>query len=110
MAYKLLIVEDEKEKATGIAYLTGKYNPSADDFCWHMTEEMDMRKKAAAEQLDIIVTDIRMPEMDGLEMIRELKKAGCSAEFIVLSGYAEFSYAKKGNRTGSQRFYHKKTG
>ena len=27
MAYKLLIVEDEKEKATGIAYLTGKYNP-----------------------------------------------------------------------------------
>ena len=25
MAYKLLIVEDEKEKATGIAYLTGKY-------------------------------------------------------------------------------------
>ena len=75
MAYKLLIVEDEKEKATGIAYLTGKYNPE----CRPVLLAHDGREgyeKAVAEQPDIIVTDIRMPEMDGLEMIRELNKAG----------------------------------
>ena len=103
MAYKLLIVEDEKEKATGIAYLTGKYNPE----CRPVLLAHDGREgyeKATAEQPDIIVTDIRMPEMDGLEMIRELKKAGCSAEFIVLSGYAEFSYAKKAIELGVRDF------
>lgn len=103
MAYKLLIVEDEKEKATGIAYLTGKYNPE----CRPVLLAHDGREgyeKAVAEKPDIIVTDIRMPEMDGLEMIRELKKAGCSAEFIVLSGYAEFSYAKKAIELGVRDF------
>ncbi len=34
----------------------------------------------------------------------ELKKAGCSAEFIVLSGYAEFSYAKKAIELGVRDF------
>ena len=51
MAYKLLIVEDEKEKATGIAYLTGKYIRSADRFCWHMTEEKDMRKPSQSSRI-----------------------------------------------------------
>lgn len=49
MAYKLLIVEDEKEKATGIAYLTGKYNPE----CRPVLLAHDGREgyeKAVAEQ------------------------------------------------------------
>ncbi len=49
---------------------------------------------------DIIVTDIRMPYLDGLEMIAKLKAVACPAHFIVLSGYSEFEYAKKGIELG----------
>ncbi|WP_352418170.1 response regulator [Proteiniborus sp.] len=42
---------------------------------------------------DIVITDIRMPKMDGLELIKELKAKGSNAEFVVISGYSEFEYA-----------------
>ena len=81
---KILIVEDEKEKATGIAYLTGKYNPECRPVLLaHDGREgyEKSRRRAAGYYL---LRDIRMPENGGLEMIRELKKKqGCSAEFIV---------------------------
>lgn len=103
MAYKVLIVEDEKEKARGIAYLVEKYNPE----CTPILLAHDGREgyeKAAKEQPDIILTDIRMPVMDGLEMIRALREADSPAEFIVLSGYAEFCYAKKAIELGVRDF------
>lgn len=103
MAYKVLIVEDEKEKARGIAYLVEKYNPE----CTPVLLAHDGREgyeKATEEQPDIILTDIRMPVMDGLEMIRALREVNFPAEFMVLSGYAEFSYAKKAIELGVRDF------
>lgn len=42
---------------------------------------------------DIIITDIKMSIMGGLELIHKLKAQGFCAEFIVISGYSEFEYA-----------------
>lgn len=44
---------------------------------------------------DVVLTDIRMPGMSGLELIRALKERGCKAECIIVSGYSEFEYAKE---------------
>ena len=46
-------------------------------------------------QPDILVTDIKMPFMDGLELSRLVKKALPRMRIIVLSGYNEFEYAKE---------------
>ncbi len=46
-------------------------------------------------QPDILVTDIKMPFMDGLELSRLVKKALPRTRIIVLSGYNEFEYAKE---------------
>ena len=45
-------------------------------------------------QVDIAVTDIRMPNMDGLTFIRRAKEIQKDIRFVILSGYAEFSYAQ----------------
>ncbi len=42
---------------------------------------------------DIVITDIKMIQMDGIEMIKELKARGCKSRFIVVSAYNEFDYA-----------------
>ena len=44
---------------------------------------------------DIVITDIKMPFMDGLELSRLIKKEFPWIEIIILSGYAEFDYAKE---------------
>lgn len=54
-------------------------------------------------QPDILVTDIKMPFMDGLELSRLVKKALPRTRIIVLSGYNEFEYAKEAIQDRNQR-------
>lgn len=49
---------------------------------------------------DIVITDIRMPFMDGLDLSRLIKKELPSTEILILSGYEEFDYAKEAIRIG----------
>lgn len=47
---------------------------------------------------DIVLTDINMPEMNGLDMIAALRGEGFRGKFIILSGYADFEYARQAVR------------
>ena len=61
-------------------------------------EAIDFIKK---EKIDLIVTDIRMPRCDGLELLERVKNEGLSdAYFIVMSGFDEFGYVQKALRYG----------
>lgn len=44
--------------------------------------------------IHIVITDIRMPEMSGIDLIREIRQIGRKVKIIVISGYADFEYAK----------------
>ena len=49
---------------------------------------------------DILLTDVKMPFMDGLELSRLVKKALPKTKIIILSGYDEFDYAKEAIKIG----------
>lgn len=59
---------------------------------------------AAQAQVDILITDIAMPEMDGLALLRELKRRCPELRAIVLSGYNEFDYIKEGMNIGIENY------
>ncbi len=43
---------------------------------------------------NLIITDVRMPKMDGIEMLAELRQRGCMARVILLTAYSDFAYAR----------------
>ena len=53
---------------------------------------------------DIVITDIRMPFMDGLVLSKLIKKELPWIEIIILSGYSEFEYAKEGIKIGIAQY------
>jgi two-component system response regulator YesN len=59
---------------------------------------------AKTQKPDIIITDIRMPFMDGLEFMEKLREAGLTSKIIVLSGYDEFDYARTALKFGASNY------
>lgn len=56
---------------------------------------------------DLVITDIRMPGIYGLEMIRKANEINPGIQYIILSGYSEFQYAKEAIAIGVYCFFGK---
>lgn len=61
------------------------------------------------EKIDLVVTDIAMPLMDGIELIREIRKKYPEIYVIVLSCHDEFEYVKKAMKEGADEYVLKNT-
>lgn len=97
--HRVIIVEDETTVRRGIVLTT---NWAALD-CVIVGEAAngeEGKKLALRLSPDIMITDVKMPRMDGVEMIRKLKEAGCKSEFILLTAYSDFKYARSALRLG----------
>lgn len=97
------VVDDEEIIAEGIKFLIEKGMPACRVIAI-ACDGTEGYKIAAEEKPDIILTDMRMYQMDGIEMIRRLKAAGLNARYIILSGYAEFEYAKQAIALGVEDY------
>ena len=61
---------------------------------------LDAFQHIISEKPDIVISDIKMPMMDGLEMISKLRQEGFNTKFILLSGYSDFEYAQAALKYG----------
>lgn len=98
--YKVLIVDDKSLIRRGIS----------SSINWH---ELNIEPAGEAEngeqameiiskvRPDIVITDIRMPDMDGLDLLKNISEFDNRIIRIVISGYDEFDYAKKAIKYGS---------
>lgn len=97
--YKLMIVEDEPLIRLGL-----KHYFSWEELEVHSIIEaengLEGLEAALREVPDLVITDIRMPEMDGLQMIEQIRMVLPDTVFIILTGFNDFEYAQKAIRVG----------
>jgi len=97
--FKVLLVDDERIIREGISKLIEwkSLGLILVGVAKNGVEAYEMVRKYVP---DIVITDIKMPEMDGLELIASVKKQFEKIKFIVLSGYGEFDFAAKAMKYG----------
>lgn len=97
---RILLVEDEPMFRKGLAKMIAGLNTG-----WEVCGEAENGEEA--EQLvkqlhpDLVITDIRMPLMDGLELLQRVKAAQPDIAVIVITGYQDFQYAQSALRSGA---------
>lgn len=91
---KIVVVEDEYMIRSGLCNLIPKLK---DSFRVVGSAENGYEgvQLAIRTKPDVIICDIRMKVLDGLEMIRQLRDRKMDCKFIILSGYSDFAYAQK---------------
>lgn len=91
---QLLIVDDEPMIRYGLLKMTESYSPAFKEI---RTAEhgLDALEKIRKSEPDIVLTDIRMPKMDGLELCRTIHDDYPHIQTVVISGYGDFDYAQK---------------
>lgn len=94
-----VIVEDEVRIREGICKLLGKIFP---EITVSAMAENGLEGLAFIEYYkpDLVITDIRMPGLDGLEMLTKAQALNLFPKVIVLTAYSEFSYAQQAVRLG----------
>lgn len=102
-AITLLIVDDEAEIRTGLRSIIPweDYSVTVIGTAASGAEALD---KIRYYEPNIVITDIQMPGMNGLELVRRAREEQFECSFIILSGYDDFEYARTAIRYGIEDY------
>ena len=90
---RILLVDDEREEREGIAFLIRKFG-----YPLQIVTATNGREAIAVmneQGIDILLTDVKMPVMDGLELSREVRETKPGLPIVIFSAYADFEYARQ---------------
>ena len=103
MSVRILLVDDEPEIVEGLSIILTSRDP-AYQVVGTAGDGLEGFDRAVELQPDIVITDIRMPRASGLDMIRDIQGYETDTEFILISGFADFEYAKRAMEYGVKFF------
>jgi two-component system response regulator YesN len=98
--YKVLLVDDEPWALIALEKVINWQDKGFDNV-YEATNSLEALEIIKTEKPDAVFTDIRMPGIDGLALIKNCRQNNIQSEFIVVSGYAEFNYAREALREGA---------
>lgn len=101
--YKIIIVEDEEAAREHLSLIIRRRFP-----LFSIIAEVENGRECLdyleIEKPHIIITDIRMPVMNGLELVEELSVSHREIKTLIVSGYEDFEYAREAFRSGVEDY------
>ena len=94
---RVLLVDDERDFLEVLTRRLGKREVNVDG----VSSGEEALQYLQAKQTDVVVLDVKMPGMDGLTVLREIKKLNPLIEVIMLTGHASLEVALEGMRSGA---------
>ena len=97
-----MLVDDEREEREGISFLIRKFRyPLEVVQACNGKEALYILEH---QEIDILFTDVRMPVMSGLELVRAVREKQKKIKIVIFSAYAEFEYAKQAVEMNALRY------
>lgn len=94
MMFRVMVVEDSKPIMRNIRFHLSKIDEAIEVVAFAFNGVEALEKMKQIDHLDILVTDIKMPMMDGITLIAEAKKRYPAIYCIIISGHNDFEYAR----------------
>jgi two-component system, response regulator YesN len=103
MAYKVLLADDEKIIVEGISSVI-EWEAMDLELVATARNGIEAYERIIEHKPDIVISDIRMPGMDGLNLVSKVYNKFPSVKFILLSGFSEFEYARTAMQYGVKNY------
>ena len=100
---RITVIDDQETVRTALGDMLGVYGYTVD-----LYESASAYLAAAtAGEAGCVISDVRMPTMDGIELVREVQKRKLDVPIILISGHADVPMAVAGLKAGAQDFIEK---
>ncbi len=97
---RVMLVDDEPFALEGLKLLID-WRSEGFEVCAECSSGAEALRRLPLDRPELIVTDIRMAGVDGLELISSAKRQGFNGQFVIVSGYGDFEYAKSALALGA---------
>lgn len=101
---KILIADDDRLIRFSLKSMLGDILGDCGDTFIEACNGKEMISICSEQQPDLAFVDIRMPYYSGLEAIKQCKKISNRTEYVIVSGYSDFEYAKQGIQLGVNEY------
>jgi two-component system response regulator YesN len=100
MAYKLILAEDEPIERSALRFIISNYT-SWFEIAAEVSNGIELMELARTILADVFVIDIKMPAIDGISAMAQIKEFLPDSEFIIVSAHTDFEYAQQALRLGA---------
>lgn len=97
---KTVMLVDDERPARELIKLLIDWNRAGFKILWEARNGRQALEQYAQEAPDLIITDVQMPVMDGLELLKRIKEQNPAQRIVILSCHENFSYAQKALKYG----------
>ncbi|MEK3672190.1 response regulator [Paenibacillus sp. FSL R10-2771] len=99
----ILVVDDQKQIRDGLQAMLRQF-PLQLDHIYSAVSGIEALELLRQHSIQLVITDIRMPDMDGLELMAQTKEERIKVDYLIISGYSDFAYAQKAIELGAKGY------